>query len=779
MLNRLHLINFRRHVDTELTFSPDMQIIAITGNNGAGKTTILEAFVYGLYGEGRQGRRNLARMVRRGAEHEGMQVEIGFNVGDVEYEVVRRHEKGKTSATLMANGNLVMQSPDGVTAEITKIFGMDSTGFRLAVVAQQFDVDGLADMTPIKRRQTITRLLRQDAVTRAKGAAADEKNRQLAVVQALGSGPDMDELEAELEEVLAEVTSSQAAVTESEAALAQIDKELAGTSKTRSQWQEAQIAAARADATLTASRAEADRLSTELDSIHVPDEPTEPDVPLARIQAELSEVNIAVSKAESSRELARVADQTRAEIVTIDASLTRVEATLDGQTPASLAMSVATIGAKVTAADADLTTARTRAAEVTAARVSPAGELAALRSRAAKSKSLGDHCDACDQPISEEHKHTQAAARQAREAELVAELADIDSRAGAAAEAVRVAEEALFAARSERDQMGNRRQIVESALAQRKELTQRKETYVARLERMGETPVVDVDVLYARKGELEVRKGLAEQYEQVLAVRRGALERAGRVATSLQEALARVEQAQGAKDAATPSPELAEAHSRVLELEQRRSDELEMVAAVRTEVATAQEREVAVRRRMAGAREQLEKLRTYRSGADRAAKTARLLDVTAERMATQIRPALEGAISDALNRLSEGRFTAVELSDSYEITVFDDGKYQPLTELSGGERVLVALATRLALAQVVSGRHASGGVGVLVLDEVFGSQDGERREAIMGALRALRAEYGQILLISHVGGLEEAADHVIDVSIRLDEGVRVSEVSVA
>ena len=48
----------------------------------------------------------------------------------------------------------------------------------------------------------------------------------------------------------------------------------------------------------------------------------------------------------------------------------------------------------------------------------------------------------------------------------------------------------------------------------------------------------------------------------------------------------------------------------------------------------------------------------------------------------------------------------------------DDGKFEPLSELSGGERVLLALATRLALSAVVAGRHAGGGAGFLVLDEI-------------------------------------------------------------
>ena len=44
----------------------------------------------------------------------------------------------------------------------------------------------------------------------------------------------------------------------------------------------------------------------------------------------------------------------------------------------------------------------------------------------------------------------------------------------------------------------------------------------------------------------------------------------------------------------------------------------------------------------------------------------------------------------------------------------------------------------------------------------------------MTALRGLRGTYGQILLISHVGGLEDAADVVVEVGIDEASGLAVA-----
>src|SRR5438876_659356 len=47
-LLRLRLVNFRQHADTELEFGPG--ITGIIGPNGSGKTSILEAIAWALYG---------------------------------------------------------------------------------------------------------------------------------------------------------------------------------------------------------------------------------------------------------------------------------------------------------------------------------------------------------------------------------------------------------------------------------------------------------------------------------------------------------------------------------------------------------------------------------------------------------------------------------------------------------------------------------------------------------------------------------------------------------
>ena len=63
----------------------------------------------------------------------------------------------------------------------------------------------------------------------------------------------------------------------------------------------------------------------------------------------------------------------------------------------------------------------------------------------------------------------------------------------------------------------------------------------------------------------------------------------------------------------------------------------------------------------------------------------------------------------------------------------------------------------------------------MLLDEVFGSQDPERRRALLAQLRALaEAEFQQVFVISHTSDVTGHCDGRIDVS-RADDEPSVAE----
>jgi exonuclease SbcC len=97
-LNRLVLQNFRQHADTRIEFGPG--VTGIIGPNGSGKTTILEAIAWAVYGNpAARGTRDSFRFNRAGARS-GVRVELDFDLGGRNYRVVR----GLTIAELYLDG---------------------------------------------------------------------------------------------------------------------------------------------------------------------------------------------------------------------------------------------------------------------------------------------------------------------------------------------------------------------------------------------------------------------------------------------------------------------------------------------------------------------------------------------------------------------------------------------------------------------------------------------------------------------------------------------------
>ena len=763
-LDHLTLHNFRRHENTTIDFSTDSQIVAVTGRNGMGKSTLLtEAILWALYGESRHGRRQLSGMVRRGAEHEGMQVELGFTVGNTSYRVVRRWEKTKHSAALYANENLKVQTADAVTAEVTRILGMDSVGFRLATVAKQKELDGLTDLTASKRSQVLTRLLRLDAVQAAAKDARTRYNRERDVAQAMAGGPSVSERQAYLTDARTEQAETDGALNQAREAMLAIDVELAATSDVEQAHTAAMIAVTRAEATATAAGAELDRLQAELSRVVVPAQMSEPSRSLEQIGIELSEVDTLIARGEAAATIAQQARHTTRELDRVTSRIEEITKSLAGETPASVAMAIAALGQERDAHGSRRQELAAAREELLAEHGTVSGRISDLKGRLEAAHALGDTCDTCDQDIPAEHKVAQHERRTAELAAATARAQEILTAGKVLKTNIDEVDAATGDVQDKLRALSSRQAEVTALSREMAEARRRQQTYT---EQLGRLHVEDIDLedAYARKGRLSCDKTEAEAYAQNAAARAAAMSRQDDLTAKVTDAQHRKDAAEATAAAAAPDEDLLHAYAHRQKLAAQREDERNMVEACAAASAGAAERVRSAERLLADAQALEEKVAKHRTDAEVAAKTHRLLASVSARMATQIRPALEGQISAMLQTMSEGRFNAVRVSDDYEVTIADhDGRFYPVAEFSGGEADLIALSIRLALAQVVSARHGVGGAGFLILDEVFGSQDEIRRLAILDGLRRLRGTYGQILLISHVGGIEEAADTVIEV----------------
>jgi exonuclease SbcC len=141
------------------------------------------------------------------------------------------------------------------------------------------------------------------------------------------------------------------------------------------------------------------------------------------------------------------------------------------------------------------------------------------------------------------------------------------------------------------------------------------------------------------------------------------------------------------------------------------------------------------------------------------------LEQTSESLRNRVKPQVERYMSQILPVITSGRYKAVQLEDDYTVRVFDPeaGEFKPKEVFSGGTEDQLLLAMRLAFALALIPQAKGRNPEFLFLDEPLGSSDRVRREGILELMhKELSQNFKQIFLISHVGDLEAEADTVIE-----------------
>jgi DNA repair protein SbcC/Rad50 len=136
----------------------------------------------------------------------------------------------------------------------------------------------------------------------------------------------------------------------------------------------------------------------------------------------------------------------------------------------------------------------------------------------------------------------------------------------------------------------------------------------------------------------------------------------------------------------------------------------------------------------------------------------------------RVRPELSEIASQFLAQLTDGRYTALEINEAYDILVLDEGEEKPV--ISGGEEDVANLVLRLSLSQMIAER-AGHPLSLLILDEIFGSLDVARRDNVVQLLRALEDRFDQVILITHIEGIRENLDQVLRVEFDERTGASV------
>ena len=133
-------------------------------------------------------------------------------------------------------------------------------------------------------------------------------------------------------------------------------------------------------------------------------------------------------------------------------------------------------------------------------------------------------------------------------------------------------------------------------------------------------------------------------------------------------------------------------------------------------------------------------------------------------------------MSRIISEITGGRYEQVLLDEDFNLVVRDVDDDYPIDRFSGGEQDDIAVALRIALSRYLAELHQVHESTFLIFDEIFGSQDEERRTNLLTTLRTQESRFPQILLISHIAEMQGEFASTLIVEMGSDQSSRVREV---
>ena len=130
----------------------------------------------------------------------------------------------------------------------------------------------------------------------------------------------------------------------------------------------------------------------------------------------------------------------------------------------------------------------------------------------------------------------------------------------------------------------------------------------------------------------------------------------------------------------------------------------------------------------------------------------------------RVRPSISHTSSQLFQKITRGRYEGITVDENFEFQILEDGEYFPISRFSGGEVDLANLCLRIGISRAIAELSGSEeGLSFLGFDEIFGSQDEDRRYEILKALDHLKEQYRQIYIVSHINSIKEHFPEILEV----------------
>ena len=171
MIRSIELVDFLAHSNTKLEF--DSGATVFVGDNGAGKSSIIDAITYSLFGE--HTRKNNRGLIRRGSNQCFAKIE--FSANGKNYQAIRKIDSKGTLTAQFAedvDGKLILiaegerkQFGESMTKHVEEAFGMDFEKLQIASIVQQGELNSIIKAKPKEFKELLNAIIGIDKLDTA------------------------------------------------------------------------------------------------------------------------------------------------------------------------------------------------------------------------------------------------------------------------------------------------------------------------------------------------------------------------------------------------------------------------------------------------------------------------------------------------------------------------------------------------------------------------------------------------------------------------------------
>jgi exonuclease SbcC len=782
-LESLRLQNFKRYASYEITF--ESGLCGILGRNGRGKSTIFDGVFFALYGDYKGSK----ELIPTAGSTGGVKVELNFEIEGKSYTAIREFRgKALTAyATLKEGDESIVSGAREVTAAVTKLLGMGKEAFLHTVFASQKELTALSSMKNDERKAMMRRLLGLEKIDKIEAMIREELtelNRDIKNASSFLLSEDIlkqhrDDLTSKtalsqtLEATLKTLTEESLKLkTAYEAAKALVETQ----QKAKEERQKKLDALEKGQQTLALHQKQLSELETELKALTTHQSHYTAQLPLKaglatlelslKTQDELKTKFLQkVGLEKEQEELRKGYTARKEEVAQLTKEITPLEEMqkqlIAEQTSlAELKASLLKLDTEINALTAEIGSNRSNIAKVTK-QVETITDLGRESS-----------CPTCTRPLMEQYD-TVLASLHAEMSEVYQKQIDaLQLRLNTLIEQKTASQKITDEAQQKFNALQTQIVLLQS---KSKDLLKAKEQF-REVETRGLSNKAALALLGSITYDENAHNTLKEQHTNLKPQVEALIKLEALIATipTKTEAFQALQTQIKTDEASIASTQAlitadtyrVETHNEAI-THAKASETTKDAKAVEHNTAVLEQTNIrhdieAIDKEIKRDETNRASLKTRENDRNDYEKLKAVMSEFKTHINARVAPRIGEVASDMYSRITRGRYQHIEVSPEFDFYIYDNGERYPIERFSGGEIDLANLVLRIAISKTLGELSGGGNIGFLAFDEVFGSQDEERRIQIMEAFHTISESYRQIFLISHETEIKEMFERVVE-----------------